>query len=66
MTDDPMSEALALELSQWQELGHRSLEMFPCEEAGISPKFAADQDGRQPVLVKEQAKSHDVRLRPAP
>ena len=32
ITDDPISEALALELSQWQELGRQSLEMFPYEE----------------------------------
>ena len=32
ITDVPMSEALALELSLWQELGRRSLEMFPYEE----------------------------------
>ena len=32
ITDDPISEALALELSKWQELGRQSLEMFPYEE----------------------------------
>jgi len=32
ITDEPISEALALELSQWQELGRQSLEMFPYEE----------------------------------
>ena len=32
ITDEPISEALALELSQWQELGRQSLERFPYEE----------------------------------
>lgn len=30
--DEPMTEALALELAQWQELGRQALEAFPYEE----------------------------------
>ena len=32
LSGEPMSEALAQELAQWQELGRQSWEMFPYEE----------------------------------
>jgi bifunctional DNA-binding transcriptional regulator/antitoxin component of YhaV-PrlF toxin-antitoxin module len=33
LTDEPMSEALRLELEDWQALGVESLEAFPFEDA---------------------------------
>lgn len=32
LTDEPMNEALAAELNDWQSLGVESLEMFPYED----------------------------------
>jgi bifunctional DNA-binding transcriptional regulator/antitoxin component of YhaV-PrlF toxin-antitoxin module len=34
LTDEPMSEALAAELSDWQSLGTDALEMFPFDGDG--------------------------------
>ena len=33
--DESMSEVLALELAQWQELGRQALELFPYAEETV-------------------------------